>query len=115
MLAVFKILDFKMDDSSVDELMKQLDTKHPDHVQFEEFKKSMDERFSQPLDHDEIQEVFNHFKPDRNGQVSVENIKAVFKKVGRTFTPVELKRIMDRLDQDKTGQVSLDDFILFLK
>lgn len=64
-------------------------------------------------DIDEIKRVFNRYDANNDGQLSAEELSEVIKTLGTTPSPEEITRMMEEMDTDKDGFISLDEFAKF--
>ncbi|KAF1002831.1 calcium-binding allergen Ole e 8-like [Apium graveolens] len=64
-------------------------------------------------DLDEIKRAFKRFDANNDGQLSAEELSEVIKTLGSTPSAEEITRMMEEIDTDKDGFVSLDEFAKF--
>ncbi|KAL9229210.1 hypothetical protein vseg_004699 [Gypsophila vaccaria] len=61
----------------------------------------------------EVKKVFNRFDTNSDGKISAEELSGVLSALGSDTSPAELLRMMDEMDSDKDGVVTLDEFADF--
>jgi len=59
----------------------------------------------------EIKEAFNLFDTDRNGSIDVRELKAAMRALGFEMKKEDVKKMLQDLDKDVNGLISLDEFI----
>jgi Ca2+-binding EF-hand superfamily protein len=70
----------------------------------------MTARISDKDSREDIAKVFRLFDEDRNGYVTVANLRRVAKELGETMTEEEILEMIERADSDNDGRVSFEDF-----
>ena len=63
----------------------------------------------------ELRKAFDMFDADKNGTISVSEIKNVLKKVGKDMSDEEIKKMMAEVDKDKSGEIDFDEFCQMIK
>ena len=59
-------------------------------------------------------EVFQKFDKDGSGEIDKEELKLVFKQIGKDASDREIERVMTQFDIDGSGSIELDEFTDFL-
>ncbi|KAL7057255.1 hypothetical protein AAHC03_019038 [Spirometra sp. Aus1] len=59
---------------------------------------------------DRMREAFNVFDQDRNGFITVEEMRKVMKTLGQELTEDEIKLMIREADKDGDGQVNFEEF-----
>ncbi|KAG8498958.1 hypothetical protein CXB51_005306 [Gossypium anomalum] len=65
---------------------------------------------SSSVNQEELQKVFNQFDANRDGKISVTELRDVLKSMGSSITEEELKRVLEDIDIDKDGFINLSEF-----
>ncbi|MBA0556175.1 hypothetical protein Gohar_008912 [Gossypium harknessii] len=65
---------------------------------------------SSNVNQEELQKVFNQFDANRDGKISVTELRDVLKSMGSSITEEELKRVLEDIDTDKDGFINLSEF-----
>ena len=63
----------------------------------------------------DLKAVFDKFDTDGSGEIDKDELKGLFKEIGREVTPIELERVFTQFDVDNSGTIELDEFLEFLK
>ena len=79
-------------------------------ISFEEFLDMMTARISDRNTRDDIERVFKLFDSNRNGEISLDDMKRVAKELGEDISEKELAEIISRADLDGDNKLTLDDF-----
>ena len=66
-------------------------------------------------DLEEYREAFKLFDKDGSGAISPEEFAKVLKNLGQNLSKEELKDLIVELDQDKSGEITFDEFITYMK
>ncbi|EGD72489.1 L-plastin [Salpingoeca rosetta] len=64
---------------------------------------------------EESREIFKEFDQDGNGNVTVEELDALFKRLGEPVPGYRLREMIAEVDTDKSGTVDFDEFINMMK
>lgn len=59
---------------------------------------------------EELTQAFQHFDISGKGKVSKDNLKQVMKELGQSVSAQEIDDIMEVMDADKDGYITLNDF-----
>jgi centrin-1 len=79
-------------------------------ISFEEFLDMMTARISDKNTRDDIERVFKLFDSNRNGFISLEDMKRVAKELGEDISEKELQEIIQRADLDNDSKLTIEDF-----
>lgn len=64
---------------------------------------------------DEVKKVFQRFDTNGDGMISGEELSCVMNALGSDTSPEEVARMMDEIDVDRDGCISLKEFAEFCK
>ena len=70
----------------------------------------MTARISERNTKDDLKRVFNLFDEERQGYISVDNLKKVAKELGEDIPDEELNEIVERADLDGDKKLGFEDF-----
>lgn len=70
----------------------------------------MTARISDKNSREDIERVFKLFDANRNGEITLEDMKRVAKELGEDISEQELQEIIQRADLDNDQHLSLEDF-----
>lgn len=62
---------------------------------------------------DELKRVFDQFDANKDGQISVTELRDVLKAMGSDYSEEELKRVMEDIDSDQDGYINFSEFSTF--
>ena len=62
----------------------------------------------------DFQAAFNIFDSDGGGEISTRELLKVFKMLGFTPTKDELDEIVEVVDQDGSGEIDFDEFLIMM-
>ncbi|KAK8537028.1 hypothetical protein V6N13_041982 [Hibiscus sabdariffa] len=62
---------------------------------------------------DELKRVFDQFDVNKDGNISMKELRDVLKAMGSNYSEEELKRVMEDVDRDKDGHINFDEFSSF--
>ena len=79
-------------------------------ISFEEFLDMMTARISEKNSREDLMRVFNLFDVDRQGEISVDNLRRVAQELGEEIDEKELQEIVQRADLNGNSQLDFDDF-----
>merc|ERR1712123_444657 len=67
-----------------------------------------------PQQVDDFQAAFNIFDSDGGGEISTRELLKVFKMLGFTPNKDELDEIVEEVDQDGSGEIDFDEFLIMM-
>lgn len=70
----------------------------------------MTARISDKNTRDDIERVFKLFDSNRNGYISLDDMKRVAKELGEDISEKELSEIISRADLDGDSKLTMEDF-----
>ncbi|KAA3459731.1 putative calcium-binding protein CML27 [Gossypium australe] len=62
---------------------------------------------------DELKRVFDQFDANKDGQISITELRDVLKAMGSNYSEEELKRVMEDIDSDQDGYINFSEFSAF--
>lgn len=66
-------------------------------------------------DVEDFKEAFDNFDQDKNGSIDSTELATVLRSLGYTPTPMQLKKVMDKVDLDRSGGISFDEFVMMMR
>lgn len=70
----------------------------------------MTARISDKNTREDIERVFKLFDSNRNGYISLDDMKRVAKELGEDISEKELQEIIQRADLDNDSKLTIEDF-----
>jgi Ca2+-binding EF-hand superfamily protein len=58
----------------------------------------------------EIEQTFHLFDKDGSGSISADELRSVFRKLGKPFNKNEISKMVNKLDKDGSGGINLSEF-----
>ena len=110
LLNAMKSLGFDTKNPAIFKMIADMDEDGSGEIEFEEFLDMMTARISDTNTKEDLERVFKLFDEDRNGEITVENLRRVAKELGEDIPDDELNEIIMRADLDGDGKLSFDDF-----
>merc|ERR1711872_384967 len=80
-------------------------------IEFEEFLSLMKKKATEVDEEADLREAFKIFDRDRDGFISMKELKKVSNMLGTMLTKEELKEFMDEADADGNGKLDYDEFV----
>lgn len=105
-----KTLGFDTKNQVIYKMIEEMDTEGDGVISFDEFLDMMTARISDKNTRDDIERVFKLFDSNRNGYISLDDMKRVAKELGEDISDKELQEIIQRADLDSDNQLTLEDF-----
>jgi len=84
-------------------------------LSYEEFMKIMLIKMTAEESQSEILRAFRLFDDDKTGKISFENIKRVSIELEEELTDEEIRDMINQVDEDGDGEISLEEFVKLFK
>ncbi len=110
LLNAMRSLGFDTKNPAIFKMISDMDEDGNGEIEFDEFLDMMTARISDTNTKEDLERVFKLFDEDRNGEITVENLRRVAKELGEDIPDDELNEIIMRADLDGDGKLSFDDF-----
>lgn len=116
LLDVMKSLGGNPTEAEVQEMIHEVDEEGKGAINFNEFLKVMAQKLQVANDEDEdIIEAFKVFDLDRDGFVSVDEMKSVLSSFGLSLPRNEIEDMFASVDIDNDGQLNFEEFAELMK
>ena len=79
------------------------------------YKVKKKEKILTDIQRQEIFKAFELFDADKSGSIDIHELKEAMKALGVYLKKAQLKAIMDKLDEDGSGTIELDEFTTLMK
>ena len=103
-------LGFEAKNQTIYQMISDLDADGSGTIDFEEFLSLMTARVGDRDSREDIEKVFKLFDDERNGQLSIKQLRRVAKELGETMDDAELDEMIQRADSNNDGLVDFEDF-----
>ena len=110
LLQSMKNLGFDVKNKAIYQMIAEMDDDGNGTISFEEFLDMMTARISEKNSREDLMRVFNLFDVDRQGEISVDNLRRVAQELGEEIDEKELAEIVQRADLNGNSQLDFDDF-----
>ncbi|KAF8405026.1 hypothetical protein HHK36_009922 [Tetracentron sinense] len=84
-------------------------------IDFDEFVHMMTPKIGERDTKEELMKAFHILDQDKNGKISVMDIRSIAKDLGESFTNREIDEMIKEADIDRDGEVNADEFIRMMK
>ncbi|KAI7731234.1 hypothetical protein M8C21_000938 [Ambrosia artemisiifolia] len=84
-------------------------------IDFDEFVYMMTAKIGERDSKQELTKAFQIIDQDKNGKISVADIKNIAKELGEHFTDAEINEMVEEADRDRDGEVSVEEFMRMMK
>ena len=91
-------------------MIAEMDEDGSGTISFEEFLDMMTARISDKNSTEDLRRVFNLFDIDREGQITVDNLRRVAGELGEEIDEKELAEIVQRADLNGNDKLDFEDF-----
>ncbi|KAH0788747.1 centrin [Histomonas meleagridis] len=110
-----RALGFDLSREEVREMIAKVAGKNSPSIDFSQFTEIVGEKILQRDPLDEILKTFELFDKDRNGKISLKDLKAATLELGENLTDEELREMIKEADRDLDGEVGKNEFIEVMK
>ncbi|KAI4296652.1 hypothetical protein L6164_036595 [Bauhinia variegata] len=110
-----RALGFEMTEDQINQMIAAVDKDGSGAIDFEEFVHMMTAKIGERDSKEELMRAFNIIDQDKNGKISVSDIKRIAKELGEHFDDQEIQEMIDEADRDHDGEVSAEEFIRIMK
>jgi len=117
LVQVFETLGQPMTELEARELIAELDKDGDGELSFEEFAAYFQETLDMENEDPEetIRNMFSIFDRNADGDISTGEFAAILQKLGSSLTVDDIEAVIDEVDLDGDGQVSLEEFAKLIK
>ncbi|KAL0125420.1 hypothetical protein PUN28_004504 [Cardiocondyla obscurior] len=112
---VLRALGFELTKKEIQTLVEEVGLECPSELAYEEFVKIMSIKIKDQDNRSEIIMAFRLFDDDKTGKISFKNLKRVAIELGEDLSDEELLDMINQVDEDGDGQISLEEFTKLFK
>ncbi|MED6197316.1 putative calcium-binding protein cml13, variant 2 [Stylosanthes scabra] len=95
----------------INQMIADVDKDGSGAIDYEEFEYMMTAKIGERDSKEELMKAFQIIDQDKNGKISVSDIKRIAKELGERFTDREIQEMVEEADLDDDGEVNADEFI----
>lgn len=110
-----RALGFEMTEEQINQMIADVDKDGSGAIDFDEFVYMMTAKIGERDSKQELTKAFQIIDQDKNGKISVSDIKNIAKELGEHFTDAEIHEMVEEADRDHDGEVSVDEFMRMMK
>ncbi|KAJ7944420.1 centrin2 [Quillaja saponaria] len=110
-----RALGFEMTEEQINQMIADVDKDGSGAIDFDEFAYMMTAKIGERDTKEELMKAFNIIDQDKNGKISVTDIKLIAKELGENFTDRDIQDMVDEADRDRDGEVNAEEFIRMMK
>ncbi|KAK9048804.1 hypothetical protein SSX86_032229 [Deinandra increscens subsp. villosa] len=110
-----RALGFEMTEEQINQMIADVDKDGSGAIDFDEFVYMMTAKIGERDSKQELTKAFQIIDQDKNGKISVSDIKNIAKELGEHFTDAEINEMVEEADRDRDGEVSVDEFMRMMK
>jgi Ca2+-binding EF-hand superfamily protein len=110
LMNAMRSIGFESKSQTIYRMLSDADRDKSGALDFGEFLDMMSARNSDKEGSYDVEQIFNLFDEDRNGYITVENLRRVIRELGETMTEEEISEIIASADSDNDGRITLEDF-----
>ncbi|CAF1546250.1 unnamed protein product [Adineta ricciae] len=108
---VFRALNINVNNSQLNQLVKQMDENGSGQVEFDEFARVMGETFFKKYTQEELRAAFNQFDQDGSGYIQAAELESIMSRMGRRYNKAEVEAMVSFLDRSGDGKIGFDEFV----
>jgi len=111
---VLSSLGQDLSEDALDKIIQEYDCDEDGCLSFIEFIKFMEKRQQVQNDEDELLQAFQVFDLNKDGVITVDELKEVLGKVGEIMTTEEIEDMVKMADKDGDGVINYEEFVKML-
>lgn len=110
-----RALGFEMTDEQIDQMIRDVDKDGSGAIDFDEFVHMMTAKIGERDSKEELTKAFRIIDQDNKGRISAADIERIAKEVNESFTPREIREMIQDADLDGDGEVDMEEFMRMMK
>ncbi|KAB1214717.1 Caltractin [Morella rubra] len=110
-----RALGFEMTEEQINQMIADVDKDGSGAIDFDEFVYMMTDKIGERDTKEELMKAFHIIDQDKNGKISVSDIKRIAKELGENFSDAEIQEMVKEADSDRDGEVNADEFVRMMK
>ncbi|MFS7904135.1 putative flagellar calcium-binding protein calflagin [Helianthus anomalus] len=110
-----RALGFEMTREEISDMIAEVDRDGSGAIDFDEFVYMMTDKICERNSKKELTTAFNILDHDKNGKISIPDIKNIAKELGVRFTDAEIQSMVEEADRDHDGEVNIEEFMRMMK
>ncbi|KAF5821265.1 putative flagellar calcium-binding protein calflagin [Helianthus annuus] len=110
-----RALGFEMTREEISDMIAEVDRDGSGAIDFDEFVYMMTDKICERNSKKELTTAFNILDHDKNGKISIPDIKNIARELGVRFTDAEIQSMVEEADRDHDGEVNIEEFMRMMK
>jgi centrin-1 len=110
-----RALGFELSRDEIRQMIQATAGQNVSAIDFNQFLEMMGQKILARDPRQEIEKAFALFDKDRNGKISLKDLKTATIELGENLTDDELREMIKEADHDLDGEVGKDEFIEVMK
>ena len=110
-----RALGFEVPREEIREMIKKVANGNVPAIDFNQFLEMMGQKILERDPYAEILKAFELFDKDRNGKISLKDLKSATIELGENLTDDELREMIREADRDFDGEVGKNEFVEVMK
>lgn len=111
LVGMLKKQGYRGSDSQIRSMFISVDTSGDGLISLDEYLEAMGAVPPKVHKSAAARQVFRAFDKDDSGSINKDELKQVFKEMGKSFSDAELQRMVELCDSDGDGQINYDEFV----
>ena len=113
--AAMRALGYEVTKSMVREMFREVERDPDTEINFDEFCRVMAPRLKKADTRDEIMKVFEIFDPNKQGYITVRELKKMAEDCGERLSDEELHQMIEEADKTGDGKITFQEFFTVMK
>nr|XP_023884754.1 caltractin-like [Quercus suber] len=110
-----RALGFEMTEEQINQMIADVDKDGSGAIDFDEFVHMMTAKIGERDTKEELMKAFHIIDQDKNGKISISDIKRMVKELDENFTDDDIKEMIDTADRDRDGEVNVEEFMRIMR
>ncbi|XP_077213755.1 putative calcium-binding protein CML13 [Tasmannia lanceolata] len=110
-----RALGFEMNEEQINQMIADVDKDGSGAIDFDEFVHMMTAKIGERDTKEELTKAFRIIDHDSNGKISAGDIERIAKELGESFSPGEIREMIEEADRNGDGEVDVDEFFRMMK
>lgn len=112
---ILQRLNIRLNSEGYNQLCREFDKDSSRTIDFNEFCQIMLPVFTGKFDDSQLLYAFNNFDKNKDGSITVEEMRLILSKIGQHFTEKEIQDMIATVDTNSDGKLSFDEFKRLMK
>ncbi|CAK9167953.1 unnamed protein product [Ilex paraguariensis] len=110
-----RALGFELTEEQINQMIADVDKDKSGAIDFDEFVHMMTAKIGERDTKEELAKAFHIIDQDKNGKISVTDIRRIALELGESFTDRQIQEMVEEADRDRDGEVNFDEFLRIMR